>query len=111
MKILIDTNIVLDLLLERSPFVEDAIVLFEMVEMSRIQGYIAATTLTNVFYIIRKAQGREPAILSVSRMLAGLELCCVDRLTIQQALISNLKDGRRWCSVCLCNAQSAFRRS
>ncbi len=57
MKVLIDTNIVLDLLLEREPFVEDATALFEMVEMSRIQGYIAATTVTNVFYIVRKAQG------------------------------------------------------
>ena len=75
MKVLIDTNIVLDLLLEREPFVEDAIALFEMVEMSRIQGYIAATTVTNVFYIVRKAQGRDTALLSVSRILAGLEQC------------------------------------
>ncbi len=92
MKVLIDTNIVLDLLLEREPFVEDATALFEMVEMIRIQGYIAATTVTNVFYIVRKAQGRDTALLSVSRILTGLELCCVDRLTIQQALITNLKD-------------------
>ncbi len=53
MKVLLGINIVLDLLLEREPFVEDATALFEMVEMSRIQGYIAATTVTNVFYIVR----------------------------------------------------------
>jgi predicted nucleic acid-binding protein len=92
MKVLIDTNIVLDLILEREPFVEAATALFELVEMSQVQGYIAATTITNIFYIVRKAQGRETAIQAVSRVLVGLEICAVDRPTIAQALTSNLKD-------------------
>jgi len=92
MKVLIDTNIVLDLLLEREPFVEDAITLFERVEAGQIQGYIAATTITNIFYILRKAQGREAALQAVSRIATGLEICAVDRPTIIQALASNLKD-------------------
>ena len=92
MKVLIDTNIVLDLLLEREPFVEDAIALFEQVETGQIQGYIAATTITNIFYILRKAQGREAALQAISRISTGLEICAVDRPTIIQALASNLKD-------------------
>ncbi|MCC3471298.1 MAG: PIN domain-containing protein [Microcoleus sp. PH2017_15_JOR_U_A] len=52
MKILIDTNIVLDLILEREPFVESAIALFEQIERGNLEGYIAATTITNIFYII-----------------------------------------------------------
>jgi predicted nucleic acid-binding protein len=56
MKVLIDTNIVLDLLLEREPFVEEAIALFEQVEAGQVHGYVAATTITNIFYIGRKAQ-------------------------------------------------------
>lgn len=92
MKVLIDTNIVLDLLLEREPFVEAATVLFEMVETAQIQGYVAATTITNIFYIVRKAQGRETALEAVSRVLTGLRICAVNRLTVEQALTSNLKD-------------------
>jgi predicted nucleic acid-binding protein len=92
MKVLIDTNIVLDLLLEREPFVEDAIALFDQVEAGQVRGYIAATTITNIFYIVRKAQGREAALQAVSRIAAGLEICAVDRPTIAQALASNLKD-------------------
>lgn len=92
MKVLIDTNIVLDLLLEREPFVEAAIALFELVEAGQVQGYIAATTITNIFYILRKAQGREAALQAVSRIATGLEICAVDRPTIIQALASNLKD-------------------
>jgi predicted nucleic acid-binding protein len=67
-KILIDTNVVLDLLLEREPFVETAIALFDQIEQGNLEGAIAATTITNIFYIIRKAEGREasPAIAKTS---------------------------------------------
>jgi hypothetical protein len=42
MKVLLDTNIVLDFLLQREPFCQDA---------ELIIGYITATTLTDIFYI------------------------------------------------------------
>lgn len=91
MKVLIDTNIVSDLLLKREPFVEAATTLFEIVETAQIQGYVAATTITNIFYIVR-TQGRETALQAVSRVLIGLRICAVNRLTVEQALASNLKD-------------------
>ncbi|WP_204150729.1 PIN domain-containing protein [Leptolyngbya sp. CCY15150] len=47
MKILIDTNIVLDLILERQPFVENAVLIFEQIERGNLAGYVAATTITN----------------------------------------------------------------
>ena len=39
MKILIDTNIILDLLLEREPFVESTVILFEQIERGNLVGY------------------------------------------------------------------------
>jgi predicted nucleic acid-binding protein len=78
-KILIDTNVVLDLLLEREPFVEIAIALFEHIEQGNLEGYIAATTIANFFYIIRKTEGREVALAAINRLLIGLQFCAVDR--------------------------------
>lgn len=92
MKVLIDTNVVLDVLLERQPFVENAIALFEQIELGNIAGAIAATTLTNIFYIIRKAESREAAISAVNRLLIGLQFCAVDRPTVETALSLGLKD-------------------
>ncbi|PSB03669.1 PIN domain-containing protein [Merismopedia glauca] len=92
MKVLIDTNIILDSILEREPFVGAAITLFEMVEREEIQGYIAATTVTNIFYIVRKAQGRESALQAIDRILIGFKICPVNHSTIAEALNSNLKD-------------------
>jgi predicted nucleic acid-binding protein len=91
-KILIDTNVVLDLLLEREPFVETAIALFDQIEQGNLEGAIAATTITNIFYIIRKAEGREVALEAINRLLIGLKFCAVDRQTIETALRLGLKD-------------------
>jgi predicted nucleic acid-binding protein len=92
MKILIDTNIVLDLLLEREPFATSAIALFEQIECGNLAGYITATTITNIFYIIRKTEGREVAIAAINRLLIGLQFCAVDRQTVTTALTLGLKD-------------------
>lgn len=92
MKILIDTNIVLDLFLEREPFVENVILIFEQIEQGKLEGYIAATTITNIFYIIRKTESREVAITAINRLLIGIQFCAVDRQTIETALSIGLKD-------------------
>lgn len=92
MKVLIDTNVVLDLLLERRPFVESVIALFEQIERGNLIGYIAANTITNIFYIIRKTEGREVALAAINRLLTGLQFCAVDRQTVETALRLDLKD-------------------
>ncbi|MEM0979960.1 MAG: PIN domain-containing protein [Cyanobacteria bacterium P01_H01_bin.58] len=87
-----DTNIILDVLLDREPFVEDAIQIFELIEPGNLQGFIAATTITNIFYILRKLIGREPTLLAIQKLLLSLEICAVDRQTIEWAIDANLKD-------------------
>ncbi len=54
MRVLVDTNIVLDFLLEREPFMRDAEDLFQAIESERIRRLLTATTLTNIFYIVRR---------------------------------------------------------
>ncbi|MCV3214249.1 PIN domain-containing protein [Plectonema radiosum NIES-515] len=51
MRVLLDTNIMLDSFLEREPFVRDAKALLEAIQSQRIEGYVTATTLTDIFYI------------------------------------------------------------
>lgn len=94
MKVLIDTNVVLDVILERELFVESATALFALIEDNEIQGYIAATTITNIFYVVRKLRGREVALQAISQLLRGLNLCDVGHQVIQQALSIDLKVSR-----------------
>ena len=92
MKVLVDTNIILDVLLDREPFVEDGMALFKLIEAGKIQGFIAATTITNIFYILRKMLGRDAAIEAIKRLLLSFELCAVNRQVVEWAINKNLKD-------------------
>lgn len=48
MKVLFDTNVILDAVLARVPFVENAAYLLDAVELGKIQGFISATTVTDI---------------------------------------------------------------
>ncbi len=48
MRVLSDTNVVLDFLQEREPFVANAARLFEQIDAGEIEGVITATTITNI---------------------------------------------------------------
>ena len=93
MRVLVDTNIVLDGLLEREPFVRDAKALIEAIEVEQIEGYVTATTLTNIFYTVRRqTRSIELARQAVSETLALMEVCPVNRHILEAAFASNLRD-------------------
>jgi predicted nucleic acid-binding protein len=93
MRVLVDTNIVLDGLLEREPFVRDARALIEAIEAEQIEGYVTATTLTNIFYIVRRqTRSIERARQAVSETLALMEVGLVDRVILEAAFASSLRD-------------------
>lgn len=53
-KILIDTNVLLDYLLEREPFFEDAKKIILSCTDGKVKGCIAAHSISNMFFILRK---------------------------------------------------------
>ncbi len=55
MKLFVDTNIFIDILLDRKPFSEHAILLYKLCENSLVDGYVAPITINNIHYICRKA--------------------------------------------------------
>ncbi len=69
MKILFDTNIILDLLLDRQPFVNNAQALFEKVESGKIEGYIGATTVTTLDYLLTKSLSMNEAKKIIKKLL------------------------------------------
>ncbi|MDZ8138645.1 MAG: PIN domain-containing protein [Nostoc sp. DedQUE04] len=93
MRVLVDTNIILDFLLEREPFLHDAELLFQAIASRQILGYATATTLTDIFYIARRhTQNIECARQAVAITLAAIENCAVDRSVLEIALASATSD-------------------
>jgi len=92
MRVLLDTDVVLDFVLERTPYVEAAAQLLEFHAKERYQGFISSITPINVFYVGRKAVGAEKARLSIADLLATLEVCPVTQATLISALDSSFSD-------------------
>ena len=59
MKVFVDTNIFIDILLNREPFSTDAIRIYKLCEQGLVDGYIAPITVNNIYYICRKAKNLE----------------------------------------------------
>ncbi len=92
MKVLFDTNVVLDLLLDREPFSTLAAQLFSRVEGGEVEGSICATTVTTVHYLARKAVGNRQARGEVQKLLDLFEVAPVDRTVLEGALTSKFAD-------------------
>ena len=54
MRILIDTNILIDFIAKREPFFIDSLKIFELCQQEVIEGVIAAHSIVNMTYILRK---------------------------------------------------------
>ncbi|NER00760.1 MAG: PIN domain-containing protein [Cyanothece sp. SIO2G6] len=92
MKILIDTNIVLDVALERQPYLSLSDQVLVLVEQSRLEGYISASTFTDLYYIIRKERRRDWTLDFLIQLLTFCNIATVDQGVIVSALGANFKD-------------------
>jgi predicted nucleic acid-binding protein len=92
-RVLTDTNIVLDFLLQREPFFQDVELLFQAIDVGEVVGYVTATTLTDIFYISRRhTRSVEQARQAVSETLTAMMICPVDRVVLESAFNSGLPD-------------------
>ncbi|GBL11309.1 hypothetical protein MSj_02812 [Microcystis aeruginosa Sj] len=62
MKVLIDTNIIIDIALERQPYFTNSETVLAFFEQGQIEGYISASTISDLYYLIRKQKGRDLTI-------------------------------------------------
>lgn len=54
MKVMIDTNVILDVLCKRPDFYEDSAIIFKLCEVKKISGVMSSLTVSNIYYILRK---------------------------------------------------------
>ena len=86
MRVLFDTNVVLDLLLAREPHLEPAIRLFSLVDRGAIAGVLCATTLTTIHHIASRTVGPEDVARHLSELLEMFEVAAVDASVLRDAI-------------------------
>jgi predicted nucleic acid-binding protein len=92
MRVLFDTNIVLDLLLDREPFSQDAQTLVSKVEKGEITGLLCATTITTIHYLIGRSSRKEKSVEIIKSLLKLFEIANVTRAVLEAALEVNDRD-------------------
>lgn len=92
MIILFDTNIILDALLKREPFVKEAAKLFMAIDKKVVTGFLCATSMTTVNYILSKSIGYKKALFAVQQLLRLFIVAPVNYDVLFTASISGFKD-------------------
>jgi predicted nucleic acid-binding protein len=91
-RIFIDTDIILDLIQKRTPFYNDAVRLFSLIEEKQIAGHVSPLIFANLYYILRKANSKMFAIQTLVRLKALVSVLTIDEKIIELALSSGFKD-------------------
>ena len=89
MRMLIDTNVIMDVLVGREPFLQHSQYVVKLCTNRVIQGYIAAHTITNLFYILRKYYSPEESREILLGLLDIFSVVSVDEEKLRWALLNN----------------------
>lgn len=112
--ILIDLNILLDVLQKREPFFENSARLLAAVETGLVQGYVAAHSITTLFYLIQKGKSSADARAIITNLLQFIEIASVNQSTIEQALnldFRDFEDAVQMISAVQCKADYLITRN
>ncbi len=92
MKVLVDTNIFLDVALERQPHLADSEQVLLFVEDNIITGYLSASSFTDLYYIIQKIRGKSWTMDFLQRVYGLCQMVSVDAHIIKKALDVQFRD-------------------
>lgn len=98
-KIFLDTNIILDYLLKRDKY-NDASKIFDLMENDKIECFISANSLTDIYFILRKTNvNRKELILYICY---AFNIISLDEKDIINAIDTNMNDFEDAIQYILC---------
>ncbi len=92
MKVLLDTDVNLDFILQRQPFYTEAKEVFIRLVKGNFEGYVCGITPLNIFYIARKEFGNDKTRLEISKLLQLIKISNINQQILQDGLTSAITD-------------------
>lgn len=92
MRVLLDSNVVLDFILKRRDFFAEANEIFVRMQNLEFEGFVSPITPINAFYTAKKEIGLATAFASVENLLEVVEICRSDKQTLKNAFSLDFKD-------------------
>ncbi len=100
MKILVDTNVILDVLCNRLEFVEASSKVWKYCEVDQVEGYISALSVPNIVYILRKEltpEKTEQLIQQITMIFKIVDLKDSDLRSAAEMFSSDYEDAIQMC--------------
>jgi predicted nucleic acid-binding protein len=91
-KILVDINVVLDVLLARQPWAADSALLLDAAERGKINAFVAGHTVTTAYYIVARNSTARKAATAVTDLLRIVEIVPIEATDFAQALVLGMSD-------------------
>jgi predicted nucleic acid-binding protein len=95
-KLLLDINVLLDVLLNRQPWSAAASRLLAAIESNQAEASVAAHTLPTIYYVVAQSRDRKVAKAAVTDLLRILEVAPITKADFQRALelpVSDFEDA------------------
>ena len=92
MRLLIDTNVVIDVLAKRADFYLDSLEVLHYCEVNKTEGFVSATSVTDIMYILRKHLEPEHLQETVKTMLTVVSVADVTKGDINNAFDLDMSD-------------------
>jgi predicted nucleic acid-binding protein len=103
--VLFDTNILLDVILNRAPHVNASAAALDLAGRGRIEGYVAGHAVTTIAYIVQRQKGAAAARKALVHLLSRLRVAPVTDSSVRRALTMSLADFED--AVCAASAHEA----
>jgi predicted nucleic acid-binding protein len=91
-RVLFDSDVLLDVLARRQPFVVASAQALNSVTQEQVEGYVSGHAITNIFYILRRQIGNDTARKLLSTLLERIQVASITDEVIRAALQSPMKD-------------------
>jgi predicted nucleic acid-binding protein len=99
----IDTDVIIDFLIDRKPFSREAAIIFTLVEQKKLKGNVSSLTFSNLYYVLRKFNTHKKVISNLDSLSKLINILKVDNQIIRKAIDSvflDFEDGIQYfCAI------------
>jgi predicted nucleic acid-binding protein len=92
MRVLVDINVVLDVVLARREWLVESAHLMDAAEKGVIEGFVAGHTVTAVHYLVQRASNKTTAGKAVRDLLRVFDVVPVEKHELIEAVASKITD-------------------
>lgn len=91
-RILIDTDVILDVFKRREPFLKHSLQIIQLCESKKIKGYLTPVIYSNLYYLLRRNFQHDLVISYLKQLYTITDLIVITKTSLHSALNSEIKD-------------------